>query len=46
MENEQIAKKLNNPEKYTKIWGKKDKNQELIQLKKKLAQADQWLSNN
>ena len=46
MENEQIAEKLNNPEEYAKTWGKKDKNQELIQLKKKLAQADQWLSNN
>ena len=41
MENERIAEKLRDPEEYARVWGKKDKSQELARLKRDLAAKEQ-----
>ena len=43
MENEQIAEKLNNPKEYAKIWGKKDRNDNINRLERELTETKQQL---
>ena len=41
MENDRIAEKLRDPEGYAKIWGKKNKDKELVRLRKDVAAKEQ-----
>ncbi|CAG8605154.1 187_t:CDS:1, partial [Paraglomus occultum] len=41
MENERIAEKLNDPKEYARVWGKRNKGQEVIKSSRELTEIKQ-----